>query len=108
MSDRPNLAPADEYCTLKDRIEADEKRVAELRQLLLSDPSARTGNHYVVEIQTITERRSDTKAMRELYPQIVDEFTFPREVKRLIPRAIDQDTGEIVPIRRKLHTLRVV
>ncbi len=89
-----NVPPADELAALRDTIAALKKREAELRTLMLTDPSARTGNAYVAELVTIWSHRVDLKELRAMHPDIVEQFTFPDSVERLELRIISDD-GEI-------------
>lgn len=109
MSDRPNLAPADELAAVRAELKALEGREAALKQLLISDPSSRSGNHYLAEVREVETTRTDLKELRANHRELVDEYTFPAKVMRVELSAITED-GEIVPARRapKLHTIRVV
>lgn len=110
--------PADELHALSEQIKALETRKAELRQLMISDPSARTGNDYVAIIKDIETRRLDQKALREMYPEIADEHTYAAKETRVETHRIDHETGEIkrpsrtadFSLGRKvaLKTLRIV
>jgi hypothetical protein len=99
MSDLPNQAPADELHAVRAELIALEERERQLRQLMLSDPSARTGNRYCVEVREVTTNRLDIKALREMYPVEVEEHTYPTVTKRVELRGISDD-GEIVSLRK--------
>lgn len=103
------LPPADELHAVREQQKILEAREAELRTLLLSDPSSRTGNSYVAELAEVETTRTDLRELRKMYPAIAEEFTFPAKVVRVVLSAITED-GEIVPARRapKLKTLRIV
>jgi hypothetical protein len=99
MSDRPNLAPADELADVREQRKALETREATLRAILIGDPSSRTGNHYVAELREVEKSHLDIKAMREMYPDMVAEHMYPRKETQIHLKAISED-GEILPIRR--------
>jgi hypothetical protein len=75
-------------------IAALEKREAELRTLMLTDPSARTGNKVVAEIVTVKTSRVDLKELRAMHADILEAYTFTRDVQKVELRAISAD-GEI-------------
>lgn len=85
---------------IRDRIKALEAREGALRSLMFSDPSARTGNHVVVEIEEVQTTRLDTKELKANYPDITAQFEFRVPVKRVVLRAVSED-GEIVSRRRQ-------
>jgi hypothetical protein len=97
----PNVPPADELADIRAQLKALEKREDELKALMLSDPSARTGNAYVAEIREVTSRRTDIMELRATNPDLVDEYTFTIKTARVELKAIDQETGEITSLRRK-------
>lgn len=94
-----NLPPADELASVREQLKALETREMELRNLLLEDPSARTGNSYLAEIKDTTQTRTDFKELRAMHPQLVSEYTFESPVKRVVLKRITED-GEIVSIRK--------
>jgi len=97
----PNVPPADELFAIRAQLKALETREAEIKAVLLSDPSSRNGNAYVAEIRSITTNRCDIKELRAAYPQEVDEHTHPVTTMRVELKAIDQETGEILPVKRR-------
>ena len=99
-SDQTQTPPADELWAVRDTIKQLTSRERELRALMLSDPSARTGNSYAAEIKEVTSTRTDIKEMRKLYPDIVEQFTFPLAEQRVELRGVNED-GELVSLRRK-------
>jgi hypothetical protein len=99
MADLPNLPPADELFALRAEIRQLTERENALKTLMISDPSARTGNSYCVEIKEVTTSRTDLKELKAMHPDIVDAFTFPLKTLRVELRAISED-GEITPIKR--------
>ena len=99
-TDRPNIPVPDELADVRAAIKRLETREAELKGILLSDPSARTGAEYLAEIREITSNRTDIKELRAMYPEIAAEHTHPVTTKRVELRGITDD-GEIVSLRRK-------
>jgi hypothetical protein len=100
MSDaRPNTPPPDELAAIRAEMKRLEEREAALRSILLSDPSARTGNAWVAEVREVESSRVDLKALREMYPSIADEHTYPVTTKRIELMGITED-GEIVSARK--------
>lgn len=110
MNATAQTPPADELYAVGEQIKALEARKSELRQLMLTDPSARTGNDYVAIVKEVETRRLDQTALRAMYPAIAEEHTHAVRETRVEPHRIDHETGEIMPVRRaqKLHTMRVV
>lgn len=96
----PNTPVPDELAQVRDEIARLEARGAELRQILLSDPSSRTGANWLAEIREVEQSRTDLRELKAMYPAIAAEFTFPTKVTRVELRGIDQDTGEIVSARK--------
>lgn len=95
-----NQPPADELYAVRAQLKALEEREAALRTLMFADPSARTGNHFLVEVKEVPTTRTDLKELRANYPDIVEQFTFVLPVKRIELRGISED-GEVVSLRRK-------
>jgi hypothetical protein len=91
MTDRPNIPVPDELADVRAEMKRLELREAELRATLLADPSARTGKDYLAEIKTVTSQRTDLRELRAMHPGIVDEYTFPTEVTRVVLWTIDED-----------------
>ena len=104
MSERPNIPVPDALAAVRAGLKRLETREAELKQILLSDPSARTGANYLAEIKTVTQQRTDLKELRTCHADLVAEFTFPIEITRVELRGIDQETGEIVSVRKPAKT----
>ena len=92
--------PADELFAVRADIKALTERERTLRNLMLTDPSARTGNCYAVEITNVTTSRTDLKEMRKMHPDIVEQFTFPVAEQRVELRGVNED-GELTSLRRK-------
>jgi aspartate carbamoyltransferase regulatory subunit len=95
----PNRAPADELADVRAQLKTLGERESALKALMLNDPSARTGNRYIVEIKTVTQDRTDIKELRACYPDIVAEQTHPVEVTRVELRELSE-AGEILRIKR--------
>ncbi|HEY1441368.1 MAG TPA: hypothetical protein VGF65_11130 [Mycobacterium sp.] len=94
------IPPADELADVRARIKMLEEREVELRNLLIGDPSARTGNHYLVEVREVETKRTDLKELRAMYPDLVEEYTYPVKTTRVDLKGITED-GEIVSLRSK-------
>jgi len=100
MTGTENLGPADELADTRDQLKALRLREEALRQMMISDPAARTGKHHLVEVREVQTSGTDWAELTKMYPQVVAEFTFPRTVTRVEIAAITED-GEIVRRRRK-------
>jgi hypothetical protein len=96
----PNLPVPDELADVRSKLKALEQRELELKQILIADPSARTGAKFLVEVFKVETRRTDIKALREMYPAIADEHTYPTKTTRVELRALSED-GEITRPQRK-------
>lgn len=94
------IPPADELFALREQIRTLEAREAELRALLVADKSARTGNHFVAEVVEAQTAYTDIKELRAMHPALVEEYTFPKTVIRVVLKAISAD-GEITSIKRR-------
>lgn len=94
------LPPADELHAVRQQLKTLGEREAALKALMLSDPSARTGNQFIVELCEVTARRTDLKELRACHPDIVEQFTFPLKTTRVELRGLTED-GEVVSLRRK-------
>ena len=94
------LPPADELFAVRAEIKRLTGREKDLRSLLLSDPSARTGNAYAVDVTDVTTKRTDLAEMRKCHPEIVEQFTFPLTTQNVVLRGI-AEIGEITNLRRK-------
>jgi hypothetical protein len=96
---RPNTPPPDELAAIVAEMKRLETRKQELRALLLANPDVRTGADWIAEIKTVTEHRTDIKELRAMHPDLVAEYTFPKEVKRIELSGITED-GEVIPARQ--------
>jgi len=97
------IPPADELASVRDQIAALEKRERELRTLMLTDKSARTGNRYLAEVVSVEQQRTDLKEMRKMHPALVAEYTFAARVEKVELREITPD-GEIIRRRKQKRT----
>lgn len=93
------LPPADELFAVREKIKALELRETELRNLMLSDPAAHTGNRYVVVIKKITQQKTDWIEIKKMHPELVAGYTWPVTQERVELRGISED-GEILPLKR--------
>ena len=99
-ADTPRNVPVpDALAEVRAQLKALETKEAELRQVLLSDPTARTGASWVAEIKTVTTQRTDLKELRACHPDIVEQFTFPTEITRVELMGVSED-GELIPARQ--------
>lgn len=94
------LPPADELFATRAEIKRLTEREAALKALMINDPSARTGNAYVVEIREVVSNRTDLKELRAERPDWVDEHTYPVTTTRVEIACLNED-GEIISLRRK-------
>ncbi len=92
--------PADELGAVRDQLKMLKEREAVLRNLLLSDPTARTGNKLVAELKDVTTPATDWKELASNHPDLVAEYTYNRVTTRVELREITSD-GEIVRRRKK-------
>ena len=94
------LPPADELWAVRDKIKQLTSRERALTALMITDPSARTGNSHAVEVKEVETTRTDLKEMRACHADIVEQFTFPVKITRVELRGINED-GELLSLRRK-------
>ena len=94
------LPPADELFEVRAAIKQLTSRERELKATVIADPSARTGNHYAVDVKDVATARLDIKEMKANHPSIVEQFTHTVFDKRVELRGINED-GELVSLRRK-------
>lgn len=92
--------PADQLWRVRAELKVLTERESALKSLMLTDPSARVGNKYLVEIKVVQTNRTDIKELRAVYPDIVEQFTFQLTQERVELRGISED-GEITSLRRK-------
>ena len=94
-----NVPPADELFALRAKVKTLNERDKELRELMISDKSARTGNHWVAELREVETSRVDLKELRACHADLVAEFTFPSSTTQVVLKEINED-GEAPPDRR--------
>jgi predicted phage-related endonuclease len=94
------LPPADELFDVRDKIKQLTSRERELKAIVIADPSTRTGNHYAVEVKDVATARMDVKELRNMHPEIAEQFTHTVFDKRVELRGINED-GELTSLRRK-------
>ena len=92
--------PADELFEVRAAIKHLTSRERELKATVIADPSARTGNHYAVDVKDVATARLDVKELRAMHPKLAEEFTHTVFDKRVELRGINED-GELVSLRRK-------
>jgi hypothetical protein len=92
--------PADELGAVRDQLKVLKEREAVLRNLMLTDKSARIGNRLLAELLDVTAQVVDLKELRANHPDLVAEYTFPRTTTKVELREITED-GEIVRRRKK-------
>src|SRR4029077_2305587 len=100
MADAPrNIPVPDALAAVRAELKRLETHEAELKRILLTDPSARTGADWIAEIKEIETNRVDIKELRAMHKDLVEEYTFPTKVTRVELSAITED-GEIVSARQ--------
>lgn len=102
MSDRPNIALPDELAQVRQDLKRLEQREAELRVLLIADPTARTGADWVADVVETTRQQTDLKELRAMHRDLVDEYTFDHTFKRVVLKMISEDGEILSPPRRKI------
>lgn len=108
-SDAPrNIPVPDALAAVRAQLKELETQEAELKRILLTDPTTRTGAAWVAEVREIETSRVDIKELRAAYPAEVDEHTHLLKTTRVELSAIDADTGEIVSPQRKAAQRRRV
>jgi len=98
MSDRPNVPVPDELAQVRADIKRLEERKAELTRLLILNEDLREGAAYLAEIRVTKRQTVDMKELRAMYPDIVEEHTYPLEVTQVVLSGITED-GEIISAR---------
>lgn len=101
MSERPNVPPADALAEIRAQIKTLEEREKSLRDLIIADKAARTGNRYLAEVRVVETNRVDVKEMRAMHPTIVAEYTFPARSTKVELFEINDETGELTRARRR-------
>jgi hypothetical protein len=98
MSDQQ--PPADQLAAIRQQLRSLTEQEAALKALVINDPAARTGNHFCVDVVTVTSNRTDIVELRAAYPDIVAEHTHAITTTRVELRGVDED-GVIKPLGRK-------
>jgi len=96
---RPNTPVPDELNAVRLEIKRLAERESELKRLLITDPELREGKDWLAEIRVTHEARTDIKEMRACHPDLVAEFTFPREKTSVVLVGLSSD-GELIPAKR--------
>jgi hypothetical protein len=99
VSYRPNVPVPDELAQVRADIKRLEAREGELKRLLLLNEDLREGAAWLAEIKTVKRQIVDMKELRAMYPEQVEEHTYPREITQVVLSGISED-GEIVSARR--------
>ena len=95
----PNTPVPDELAAVRAELKRLETREAELKAILLGDPSTRTGADWIAEVKTTQRETTDLKELRAAHPDLVAEFTYPLDVTRVVLSGITED-GELVSARK--------
>jgi hypothetical protein len=67
------ILATDELDSLREEIRLLQRREAELRPILLADPTARTGKRFVVSVETVRQKRIDAdRCMRKWHDRAED------------------------------------
>ena len=98
-TDQRNVPVPDALAAVRAEIKALETREAELKAALIADPDIREGAAWLAEIVVINTTYTDLKELRNMNPDLCAEYTFPKQVTRVVLSAITED-GEIIPARR--------
>ena len=80
----PNIPPADELSRVRAAIKDLQAREGLLKTMMLTYPSARTGNSFVAEVKDVAATRVDIKELRSMYPAAVAEYTFATTEQRVV------------------------
>ena len=99
MSDRRNTPVPDELAAVREQIKRLEERKAELTRLLILNEDLREGASYLAEIKVIKRQTVDMKELRAMYPEQVEEHSYPLEVTQVVLSGITED-GELISARR--------
>lgn len=100
MPDAPrNIPVPDALAAVRAQLKALETQEAELKRLLLDNPDLRTGAAWLAEVVTINTTYTDLKELRAMNPDLCAEYTFPKQVTRVVLSGITED-GELIPARQ--------
>ena len=83
-TDRPNIPVPDQLAGIREQIRALETHERELKEALIANPDIRMGANWLAEVKTVTTQRVDLKELRAMHADLVDEYTFPAEVTRVV------------------------
>jgi hypothetical protein len=99
-NDAPRNVPVpDQLAQVRDEIRALETREAELKQLILANPDIREGAAWLAEVVVINTTYTDLRELRAMHPDLCAEYTFPKQVTRVVLSGISED-GELVSARK--------
>lgn len=98
MSDRSNRPVPDELWQVREQMRTLKAREEELRQLILANPDVREGASWLAEVRTATQQRTDWKELKAMHPTIVEQYTFPIEIRTVVLSGITED-GELISAR---------
>lgn len=73
-----NLPVPDELATIREQIKALERREAELRAAILTEPEARAGKDWMATVTEQKSQRVNLDRLRALYPDIAEDVTEER------------------------------
>lgn len=73
-----NLPVPDELATIREQIKTLERREAELRTAILTDPEARAGKDWMATVTEQKSQRVNLDRLRALYPDIAEDVTEER------------------------------
>jgi hypothetical protein len=93
-----NLPVPDQLAATRAEIKRLETLEIELRNALIANPDIREGAAWLAEVKVSQQERTDLKEMRANHPDIVEQFTFPVGITRVVLSGITED-GEIVSAR---------
>lgn len=104
MSDRSNLPLPDQLAAIRSEIKRLEGLEVDLRNELMAHPELREGASWLAEVKATKRMDVDLKELRACHPDLVAEFTFPREITRIVLSGVTSE-GEIINARamRKLE-----
>lgn len=97
----PNTPLPDQLAEIRAELKRLEEKEAAIRGQLLAHPELRTGASWIAEIKTVQRQQTDWKELRACHPTLVEEFTFPQEITRVVLSGVDEETGEIISARQK-------
>lgn len=90
-----NLPPADELASIRQQIRNLQRRESELRSLLLTDPTVRTGNRFAASIRIGWQSRINRDLLRQDYPDVAAAVMEKVKVQYIRLSAIIDDSPQI-------------